>query len=54
MNPEIFREYDIRGIAERDLKREAVVTLGKAVGTYLGRRGRRKGRQDSPVLLSTV
>jgi phosphomannomutase/phosphoglucomutase len=39
MNPEIFREYDIRGIADKDLKDEVVVTLGRAVGTYLQRQG---------------
>lgn len=35
MNPEIFREYDIRGIADRDLTDEVVLTLGRAMGTYL-------------------
>ncbi|MCZ6878059.1 MAG: phosphomannomutase/phosphoglucomutase [Acidobacteria bacterium] len=39
MNPEIFREYDIRGIAETDLSDEVVITLGRAVGTYLQRQG---------------
>jgi len=42
MNPEIFREYDIRGIADKDLNDEVVVTLGRAVGTYLQRQGRNK------------
>ena len=39
INPEIFREYDIRGIAEEDLDDEVVVTLGRAMGTYLQRQG---------------
>lgn len=39
MNPEIFREYDIRGVADRDLTDEVVVTLGRAMGTYLRREG---------------
>jgi len=39
MNPEIFREYDIRGIADEDLNDEVVLTLGRAVGTYLQRQG---------------
>ena len=39
MNPEIFREYDIRGIADQDLNDEVVVTLGRAVGTYLQGKG---------------
>jgi len=34
----IFREYDIRGIAERDLSNEGVEHLGRALGTYLQRR----------------
>ncbi len=39
MNPLIFREYDIRGVADRDLPDELVRDLGRAVGTFLGRRG---------------
>ena len=35
MNPQIFREYDIRGLVERDLSPEVVERLGKAYGTYL-------------------
>lgn len=31
----IFREYDIRGLADRDLPNEAVELMGKAVGSYL-------------------
>jgi phosphomannomutase / phosphoglucomutase len=31
----IFREYDIRGIADRDLTSEGVEHLGRALGTYL-------------------
>ncbi len=34
----IFREYDIRGIAERDLTDEVILSIGKAYGTYLRRR----------------
>jgi phosphomannomutase/phosphoglucomutase len=33
----IFREYDIRGVAERDLPDEGVRLLGRAVGTFLRR-----------------
>jgi phosphomannomutase / phosphoglucomutase len=39
LRPTIFREYDIRGVAEEDLRDPDVERLGKAVGTYLGRRG---------------
>ncbi len=35
----IFREYDIRGIADEDLVDENVVFLGKGIGTFLGRQG---------------
>ncbi|MEO0137159.1 MAG: phosphomannomutase/phosphoglucomutase [candidate division WOR-3 bacterium] len=34
INPAIFREYDIRGIAETDLNDENVELLGQAIGTY--------------------
>jgi len=38
VNPSIFREYDIRGVADRDLTGEAVEAIGKAYGTYLKRK----------------
>jgi len=34
MNPEVFREYDVRGVVDRDLDADFVRTLGKAVGAY--------------------
>jgi phosphomannomutase/phosphoglucomutase len=34
----IFREYDIRGIADRDLLSPDIEDLGRAIGTYLMRR----------------
>jgi phosphomannomutase/phosphoglucomutase len=37
LNPTIFRENDIRGIAERDLTSEGVEHLGLALGTYFQR-----------------
>lgn len=40
MNPEIFREYDIRGIAGKDLNEEDVVLLGKGIGAYLLEHGK--------------
>jgi len=39
MNKSIFREYDIRGIVEKDLRDEDVYTLSRAIGTYLAERG---------------
>ena len=39
MNPGIFREYDIRGIAGKDLTETDVTAIGKGVGTYLAQHG---------------
>ena len=33
-NPNVFREYDIRGIVNRDLTEDLVYLLGKGCGTY--------------------
>jgi len=38
----IFREYDIRGIADIDLLSPDIETLGRAIGTYLIRRSGKK------------
>ncbi|MEO0074485.1 MAG: phosphomannomutase/phosphoglucomutase [candidate division WOR-3 bacterium] len=35
MNKHIFREYDIRGIADVDLTNDVVVAIGKGYGTYV-------------------
>ena len=39
MNEQIFREYDIRGIVDKDLTAETVTTIARAVGTYFKRGG---------------
>ncbi|OPX84482.1 MAG: Phosphomannomutase/phosphoglucomutase [Pelotomaculum sp. PtaB.Bin104] len=39
INPQIFRQYDIRGVADRDLTDENVELLGKAFGTYVREAG---------------
>ena len=39
MNPEIFREYDIRGIVDKDINDQDVYHLGRGIGTYLSERG---------------
>ena len=41
MNPQIFREYDIRGVADRDLTDETVLNIGRAYGTFLKRDGKK-------------
>ncbi|MGQ0793750.1 MAG: phosphomannomutase/phosphoglucomutase [Deltaproteobacteria bacterium] len=42
INSRIFREYDIRGVVDQDLDSDVIETIGRAFGTYLQRRGRRK------------
>jgi phosphomannomutase/phosphoglucomutase len=39
LHPAIFREYDIRGIADVELRDVDVELLGRAIGTYLRRHG---------------
>ena len=39
INPNIFRMYDIRGIAASDLSNETVTLIGKAYGTFAKRNG---------------
>src|SRR5215471_373077 len=39
-NPRVFREYDIRGVADRDLGDDLVENLGKSIGTHLRRKGK--------------
>jgi phosphomannomutase/phosphoglucomutase len=42
LNPEIIREYDIRGVADRDFSDEACYLLGRAIGTFQRRAGKRR------------
>src|SRR5580658_5656080 len=42
LSPHIFREYDIRGIADTELPDAGIRLLGQAFGTYLIRRGARR------------
>ena len=42
MNPGMFREYDIRGIAGKDMTEDDVVIIGKGVGTFLRKNGASK------------
>jgi phosphomannomutase/phosphoglucomutase len=39
LNPAIFREYDIRGVADQELRDIDIEMLGRGVGTYLRRHG---------------
>jgi phosphomannomutase/phosphoglucomutase len=42
INPRIFREYDIRGNADRDLSDELAYDLGRALGAHFARGGARR------------
>ncbi len=42
INPRVFREYDIRGVADRDLHDAFVADLGRALGTMFVGRGARR------------
>jgi phosphomannomutase/phosphoglucomutase len=42
LKPTIFREYDIRGIADQELTSDGIERLGQAIGTFVAReRGKR-------------
>lgn len=53
MNTLIFREYDIRGIAEDDLTDEVVLSIGRAFGTMISRAGGNRVVQGHDVRLSS-
>ena len=42
LKPSIFREYDIRGIADTELLSDDIRILGRAIGTWLIRQGSKK------------
>lgn len=60
INPEIFREYDVRGIADIDLTEENVYLFGRGLGTYYNSLGEKKiiiGRDvriSSPQIATTL
>lgn len=51
--PGIFREYDIRGIADAELLDPGIRALGQAIGTYLIRRGSPKANLARDCRLSS-
>jgi phosphomannomutase/phosphoglucomutase len=58
MNPSVFREYDIRGVANRDFDDGFVRALGRALGTRIrrataGREGR-EGRETGPRSVPSI
>lgn len=60
INPQIFREYDIRGVVDKDLTPEIVKRIGKAFGTYMMRLGLkslivgRDGRLSSEIFKDSL
>jgi phosphomannomutase/phosphoglucomutase len=53
ISPDIFREYDIRGVADADLTDEAVEVIGRSFGAWLAERRVRKIALGGDVRLST-
>ena len=54
INPQIFREYDIRGIVGTDLTPASVTSIGKAIGTYISRGNGKKMILGRDVRSSSV
>ena len=56
MNPQVFREYDIRGIVEDDFDDDFVVDLGRAYATMLhrGRQAHDHARPRLPAVLGPL
>ncbi|MGH7682019.1 MAG: phosphomannomutase/phosphoglucomutase [Candidatus Eiseniibacteriota bacterium] len=53
LNPQIFREYDIRGLAERDLTDETVRAIGRGFGQRMRERGQKRVAVGRDVRLSS-
>lgn len=53
MKSYIFREYDIRGVVDRDLTDDVVLLIGKGFGTYVRRHGGSKVSLGGDVRHST-
>lgn len=53
VNPYIFREYDIRGVADRDLTDDVVYGIGRAYGTVVKRKGGKRITLGMDVRISS-
>ncbi len=42
MDASVFREYDIRGLVDKEITDTDVMNFGKAFGTYMGRQGKNR------------
>ncbi|MDH4271446.1 MAG: phosphomannomutase/phosphoglucomutase [Candidatus Aminicenantes bacterium] len=60
INPKIFREYDIRGIVDKDLTIEFVEFLGRGIGTYFRQHDKKRvalgrdARTSSPAYAEAI
>jgi phosphomannomutase/phosphoglucomutase len=60
MNPEIYREYDIRGVIGEDITEDEFITMGRGFGTYFMGLGKKRilvnrdCRLSSPVITEQV
>jgi len=60
MNPEIYREYDIRGVIGEDITEDEFITMGRGFGTYFRGLGKKRiliardCRLTSPVISEEV
>lgn len=53
INPYIFRQYDIRGVVDKDLTPEVVELIGKGFATYVKRRGAKKVSVGGDIRIHT-
>ncbi|HHE39427.1 MAG TPA: phosphomannomutase/phosphoglucomutase [Candidatus Cloacimonetes bacterium] len=53
VNPQIFRQYDIRGIVDTDLTNETLYLIGKGYGTFLRRQNMKTAVIGGDARLST-
>jgi phosphomannomutase/phosphoglucomutase len=54
VNPQIFREYDIRGIADRDLTDDVICAIGRGFGQRMRERGQGRVAVGRDVRLSSA
>ena len=60
INKNIFREYDIRGVYDKDLNEDVAFTIGKSFGTYIKRKKINEtiigydNRLSSPILANAL
>ena len=53
INPKIFREYDIRGIVDKDLSLEFVEYLGRGIGSFFREHGKKQAALGRDARLSS-